>query len=210
MSGIDTIFRSRRTSMLESFNFVDVATGQAIVTSYGFDTENGLNVLSNVACWSHTVSTEYYTLNPSRNVFDTDYDMKLERYLMLNGKVVVNVPMMLSSASENDVGFTLEVYLKKYSAAGVETLIDGPYSYTQTRTTAGTSTEMACFVLSGSRVVFGPGDTIRITLSGSTYCATGTDAGSLKYGHDPKNRTFVTGDTTSSTFMVLLPFKREL
>jgi hypothetical protein len=204
---IDTIFRKRRTSMLESFNYVDVATGQAIVTAYGFNTEDGLFKMSNVACWSHDIR-ESFTVTTGAKC-DTNFDMDIDRYLILDGKVVLNLPMTITSVSNINEEFLIEAYLKKVDTNGTETLLDMK-SFSVTRGSPGTSTTDACFLLSGARTVFGPGTKLRITISGATSID-GTDTnGTCGYGHDPKNRTFVTGDTTPSSMVILFPFKREL
>jgi len=205
---IRKLFRKKEKDILESYDFVNVATGQAIVTVYGFDTEEGGFKLSNVTCWSHNVSSSFAIATGSK--CDTDYDMKIERYMILDGEVVVNLPMTMTTGSAVNETWTIDVYLKKFSAAGVETIIGGPKQFGMLRSTAGTSTTMANFILSGTRTVFGPGDSLRLTISGSTS-VDGTDAGgTVAYGHDPKNRTFVTGDNTPSIFQANVPFKREI
>ena len=99
MAGIPQNFQAI-SNVLPTYDFVDIVAGTGIIEFYAGNTVD-LNLLSNRAFYSdniYTSSAGFSDVAATKRL-DIDFDVLLNRPLVLKGKTVVNVPLAITQDS---------------------------------------------------------------------------------------------------------------
>jgi hypothetical protein len=179
MLGVPTNFQAV-SNVLPTYNFVDIISGTGYINFYAGNTVD-LKLLSNFSYYSDKVSIDCANAvyNAWTKVLDIDYDVIVNRPLVLKGLAIVDVPISITSNSWNSY---VIVTLRKYN--GVETDI---VTNTSSADNGGANIYiMKSIDLDIPLTIFKIGETLRLTVEGWFISAPG--AGTLKIGCDPKNR----------------------
>ena len=109
------IFRTVKSPVLASFDYIDIFQGTAYETYYAAKSSNGyiLNTFQ--------VSSEYVTTTTAvavaDNVYelelDIDFDITLGKSRSIGGEFLINVPVAIESAAGNPIGWKVLVHVRK-------------------------------------------------------------------------------------------------
>lgn len=184
MAGVPPNFQAI-SNVLANYDFVDIVSGTGIINLYAGKTVD-VKLLSNYTFYSEpfvTRSAGNATAAYVKNI-DEDFDVVVNRTLVLKGKIVVNVPMAIDS-SVNHYGY-VKVILRKYSGGSETDIVSNDSS-----ATAATGVEvyvMKAIDLDIPLTVFKIGDILRITVEGYDK-STGAGTAYISIAYDPMNRT---------------------
>lgn len=185
MAGIPQNFAAI-SNVLPTYNFTDLAAGTGIITFYAGNTID-LNLLSNNTFYSDTVSksASVSTSGAYAKDLDLDFDCLLNRPLVIQGKVVVNVPILVTNSLADVYGYVV-VRLRKWDGV--------------TETEIADNTSSVAFVNGGSKYLmtgtdlniplttFKKGEYLRLTVEGWAKYVGLQDSATIKIGCDPMNR----------------------
>lgn len=179
---IPVVYRNTSSPVLNSYDFVDVATGQAIKTLWGCDFEDGTYKLHGNTVIAYIGGTG----SGANGTLDIDFDLAIERQLKIEGQAVIYVPMAFESNSGTvDVTSTVTAYIRKYSGVTETTLVSGAVAVTSPVVVGGESTfALATFNLEVPRTNFKKDDILRLTI---TTSAPGANKAVILF-HDPSDR----------------------
>lgn len=181
MAGVPRVYRIHGSNPLVSYDYVDIATGQAIKTVYGTDFENSSYALHGNTIKSH----KGYTLSGVNGALDLDFDMAVEKQLKIEGRHIVYIPLgMCSTSGTQDVESTVTVSIRKFSN-GSETHVASEavlVSATGVLGSEGTF-KWATYSIDCPKTNFTPGDLFRTTIETT---APGANRRVIVF-HDPMN-----------------------
>jgi hypothetical protein len=195
MAGIPQNFQAI-SNVLANYDFIDIVAGTGIINFYAGTTVD-LKMLSNNEFYSEAVATESAQIGDTvawTLLLDIDFDVVLNRPLVLKGKTVVNVPLKIRSGL-NTVNVYAIVKVRKWDGV-TETEIVSNDSSSSSQAAAGSSYFMKAVDVDIPITNFKIGETLRLTILG--YGQTSASGwGFISIGHDPMNRS--TGwDTTGA------------
>jgi len=189
---------------LTSFDYVEVATGKAIACLYGGKTISGASLVP-YAFWSDTVKTTAEAGIGATKRVDVDFDVVVERATIIDGVMVVNVPLVIESIDSGAQGVKAIVKFRKWDGT-TETDLATNTSRTIAAAVGSNVTDVVALDLTIPRTTFKVGDTMRLTIEIWNTAETGTTT-DVGFGHDPKNRELYTGVETPSQLLCLMPLK---
>jgi hypothetical protein len=189
MAGVPTNFQAI-SNVLPTYQFIDLAAGTGLINFYAGDTCD-LSLLSNTTFYAETVST-VATLpqNAAAKLLDVNYDVTLNRPLVIYGRSVLNVPVALlsSSVSPSAIYCYIVATFRKWNGAETDIYTNTSNTFSASAATV-PSYKMLAIDMTIPLTLFKIGETMRLTIEYWGYYtagAAGTITGS--YGHDPMNR----------------------
>lgn len=206
---------SKPERVLTSFDFIDIARGKSVVEFYGGKISGGASITdnptfgaSNIKWWSDDLWTDAVGGGGKR--IDQDFDIDFKFAKIIEGDIIVNVPLGFSSSGAQGNVYA-DVLALHVNGAGVETEIGRGQTDKYTNgANAGKFYRQLCAKILNVDQRFAPGDTLRFSVQ--VYMTEVAGGLQLRLGHDPKNRSFAAlGDTVDQdapsqlTFQV--PFK---
>ena len=200
MAGIPESFKAL-SNVLPTYNYVDIASGTGYITFYLGKTVD-LNLISNSTFYSDTISTPELEVaanipNGSTNavILDVDFDTLLNRPLLLAGLGIVNVPFYITSgnAGQSITGI-IRAKLRKWDGV-TETEIVSNDSTVLTCTGVVTKYLMTATDLNIPITMIKKGEYLRLTIQAICTSAGVASNDTVRFAHDPKNRT-TGGDAT--------------
>lgn len=165
--GVPQVFRTA-SQIIQSFDFTDIASGTGYSVFYGATTSTIDEayepiyhyLLTDFAFAAVLLSAEGSSTaynDPAPTVIDLDFDVLINRPLILRGKALVTVPFSMSGAG---LGYVY-VKLRKYSN-GVETEI----ASSKTQHIFATTSAVKTVDINITGTSFSPGDIFRLTIEG--------------------------------------------
>ena len=206
--GIPVVYRTGGGDNLASYDFYDLFTGTGYKEMYGGDASGALYISPLVFYGRKGV-----TSSANNGTLDIDFDITFEVPTTLEGDCIINVPFVLrngaGSAQTPVSTVTMELHHVDTAAAEtslgsvVDTLNEGGLAATTSIWTSLTA------VIDITKQIFKVGESLRLSV---TTTAPGSN-NFLRIGHDPKNRSVLTGDTitwTSSQTTLKIPLRLQL
>lgn len=184
--GVPVNYR-KGTSVVATYNFIDLATGRGMTTFYGGDT-SGAYLLTPYQWYSSAGST-----GAQLTSHDVSFALKLEQPFIFDGDCVVNVPLLYFNTSGGSVTSYLHVQAILYKSVNglSSTIITSGASTTQIIAGAGKAEQqMAAIKCTIPRTRFAAGEYFGINIKTAGF---GGDK-YLSIGHDPKNRLDILAD----------------
>lgn len=190
------------------FGFAEIASGRVILELYGTDCTDSC-VLSAETSWSDAITTTGAIVPAAPGkVVDVDFDFGVGRTLILEGTMIINIPIIVTTSAVGSASAYAIAKLRKWDGSS-ETEIANNQSRTVARDpeSAGTNADVVNDEVVVPKTIYKAGETIRLTIE--IYSATGGGAaGSVGFAHDPKNRAIPGAATTvPSILYVHLPIK---
>ena len=203
MAGVPKNFEAI-SNVLANYNYVDLAAGTGIILFYAGKTAD-LSLLSNNEFYSEPIFTTSGSFSEvaSTKRIDLDFDVQLNRPLVIKGIVVLNVPIRIY-VSQDTTQVIVTARVRKWDGV-TETEICTNDSSASLRTGAGTSYFMKAIDLTIPLTTFKIGETLRLTIelwSSRSGVAGNADCG---VAFDPMNR--VTDWDTTGTVPSKLVFQ---
>lgn len=196
MAGVPTNF-SAISNVLPNYDFVDIVAGTGIINFFAGNTVD-LNLLSNKEFYSELVllSSAAFNSGVATKQLDKDFDVLINRPLVLKGTTVVNVPIKVYSSQDTVTAYAV-VRLRKWNGVA-ETEICDNQSTNSTAVGIGTTTyALKAVDLNIPLTVFKVGEYLRLTIELWGSVNTGAGAHIVSVGCDPMNRT-TTWDATGT------------
>ena len=191
---IPNTFGIRGEKVIASYNFIEFASGTGVINMYAGNTVDK-KLLSNVIYSSDVVSTgSGHTTSVSYvKMLDIDFDVLINKPLIIEGTTAVNVPIGLKQIGNTaGAGGYVIARLKKEDV----TIVTNQSRVVSNPTTA-QKYDMLGIDLVIPKTHYKIGDILRLTVEGWCKSGNGTNWNSVQIGNDPMNRT--TGwDTTGA------------
>lgn len=181
----------RPADSIATYDFFDIAGGTGYITFYGGRTitNNSTDwVLSTTPFYSYGTGTyESLTTSADTQEFAQDFDVVMNKTILIRGNVLVNTPCSIVSSGNNGRVY-FKIYLRRV-VGGTETTIGSSVS-TSSKFNSSASTQH--IVLHQTFNIANPekvkkGDTLRLTIEAYSWVGSGT--GSITVWHDPQGRT---------------------
>lgn len=182
------------TNQIINYDFIDIITGKGIIELYGSDYRTG-TTQTYILTTKPFYAQQGFVAYAAASAVDQDFDIKLQRPLILDGDMYVGIPMIVDGTGNDSVIMTC--LLRKWDGTTETEIV----SDTQTRTPLpGGLFNMWMFKLSIPRTGYKSGETIRVTVqvtvpTGKIYTIF----------WDPKNRSKINGtiNTAETTQLIV-------
>jgi len=192
-----------RERAISSFSYIDVAQGKSIVPIYG-GRVSGAYILTREKFWSNLVTTSgATTLNAYGLIADIDFDLNFKTSQIIEGEMVVNVPMFIVNAAENVYVYCV-VLVRKWNGTNETDILSEQSHVLSKLGGSGFKGEMAAVKFDMPRTKFEANETLRITVMFYGKDSGGSQTAGI--AHDPKNSAVDGTQSLSSNMMVLVPF----
>lgn len=220
---VPTFFRGNEKT-LTNFTFLDVLQGNGVLTLYGGNTDVGY-ALSSFTWASEGAGTWIGTIpSTAANVFDENFDVSINKQLVVSGKALVQVPWVFRPRGTGVTTGEATVTLIRVRGGSPTTIVTNTGTELSL-TVANIGTTARTFVstteLTVPLTIFKKGDTLRLQVEVKAG-ASGTGQAAQGYvGHDPINRTLdnvlveasanqAATATDKTALKILLPVKIDL
>jgi hypothetical protein len=196
---------------VKSYDFVEFATGQGIITLYLGDTADNRIMSSTVFYSQDTRSTSGNMGAAGSDALrmDHDYDLTVTKPFTIEGTALINAGIGVSRSGGNNIGYLI-FKLRKFDGT-TETLIDEHQSDGHSMSSGtGFTYKYTATTLTIPHTHFAVGDKLRLTVE--MWGQSGGSPSYVAYGHDPQGRT-VNWDTSGvvpSKFIFNLPIRLDL
>jgi len=199
-------FGRTRDLSIQSYDFIDVSTGQAFVVYYGSDCSDGTYLMLIDQVYSENKYTRAdITSGNYTKLIDIDFDIYFKFPKIIEGTTVVNVPFNIYCDANNQVWGKCRAVIKRVNLDSTEeNLVTTSYSTELTRTSTGDSSQMMALKATIPRTKIKGGEYLRLTIEGWGKQAGGTCKVSV--GHDPKNREVTSLFDSSNDVPTILMF----
>lgn len=188
MGVVPVVFRKSPDSVIQSYNYTDLASGTGYVDYYAAECVSGA-CLTNITYYSEMLcSTGNSTSATYEKVIDKDFDVLINSPMTLKGKAIINISYRVESAggASSPIGYP-KARIRKYSN-GVETeLVEA--TGTAVSSGGGTVYRITALDLIVPQTQFKKGDYLRLTIEGWLRRDAGAGSVTLTIAHDPKGRT---------------------
>lgn len=208
--GVGTTFRKSRENNIVSYDFIQFAAGQGVVTLYLGDTADN-RIMSNSVFYSQDTRSRSGDMGTSGDAIrmDHDYDIKILKPMTIEGTALINAGIGVSRSGGNNIGYFI-FKLRKFDGT-TETEIDDHQSDGHSMNSgSGFTYKYTTTTLTIPRTHFKIGDILRLTVE--MWGTGGASPSYVAYGHDPQGRT-VNWDTSGvipSKFIFQLPVRLDL
>lgn len=215
---LPTQFRNSSEPAVASYNFFDIFRGKGYVRFYpcsASDSSATEYLLSTNLVYSDdiTISDNYTnTITFAKNI-DQDFDITLERPVILEGDMICNIPSFNYHISGESPDYYLVIRLRKYDGT-TETEVASNQTATRNTSTHPAS-HMYNIRVDIPRTKFEAGSTIRITFELWSRHPSSAGNDTFYIGVDPEGRTTTTSgggtifDTIPSTSTIDIPIVIE-
>ena len=185
-------FRSIAPGFIQSYTYVDVATGTLFLTLYAGDVYNLSKVLSSTAWYSDIGITPA----GDNAAGDDDFDVLIQKNLTVEGDAIVMVPIGLVAGNTGPltVGTTVTARIRTWDGSSETTIASGTSAKSHTVQQNSMLQKVYAIKLTLPKTTIKAGTYLRLTIETS---APGADREILLI-HDPNNRTnFSVSDNNS-------------
>jgi len=187
---IPIVYRKSGEGIIATYNFIDVASGTGIISFYGSNSISGASMQYELSNWTR-YSDDIYSFvdNPTGayvKKMDIDFDVAINKPIVLKGNTIVNLPWAVISANNETTSAYVKAIVKKVSGL-TETQLSTSQSGVLSLGVTGRTYKMDALNSTIEQVNLGAGDTLRLTIEG--YIKDGNVSGGCAIGHDPKGRT---------------------
>ena len=188
------------------YDFIDFATGQAYVILYGLRQGSTYTLTKTQIPSSHIIDGGTGPANDSTGqpVEDIDFDMQLEKAIIVEGKLRVSVPLTCSAPSTGQGECYIIARVRHWDGTTETELATGTSTTINRERSGGADTNLdgelnAVTEVDVPRTNFPAGDTFRLTIH---IRAWGIGGPRYIFAHDPMNRTPNQMNITSSSLLV--------
>jgi len=198
-----------------NIDFTELATGQSNVIFYAGDVNStsarvsGTTILSNNKFFSNNGTSAAGATS------DIDFDVVLDKQLVVEGDAVINVPVYLRNTvgGAGDGWCTVTAIVRHWDGTTETDLVTGTSIVVASMAVASSDkTTLGTIKVNVPRTVFKKGETFRLTIQHGTMAGTANDAA---IGYDPMGRTDLpsaplTTWTTSTILSISVPIEVDL
>lgn len=205
---IPPIYRQSGEGGMATYDFYDLATGTGYKTFYGLNLVE-VTTMKYSLCQDTLNSLDTYTAIAANTANDIDFDLPVNKRVVLQGNAIVCVPCNFVNGTGGAATVSSTVYTTMYKYSGTTETQLGSVASMQLTTGNLDSMAAQCMQFTGRiaipQTVFKTGDTIRLNVKTSAAGA----SKSVYVFHDPKNYDLGATDNTHQ-LLINLPFKVDL
>ena len=179
MAGIPIVYRKGINRNIQTYDYIDIATGQKYVVLYCGDVQTGANVNAKIMGVNMYYSQNGWTTIANPIQIDLDFDMPVDQTLEIRGDIILEIP---NGSDQDNSSFPMSGAMY-YVRAGSEVQI----GETNIGATSANNTEdVTTIKITAPRTIIKKGDTLRMNINA------GASPNTLTFFHDPKDRNFAT------------------
>lgn len=180
---IPSVYRRSGQPNLVTYDYADISDGTGNVTFYGSLDQSSQALLTRSTPYSNLIQSGYALTTTStwEQCLDVDFDVTINKTLLVDGTTYVNVPIAGAGAA-GTILVQAWIYLRKYDGT-TETTLAQASSAVINKTSPST---MTLTQFDTPLTVFKKGEKLRLTVQ--VWANKSVGAGTVYLAHDPKNR----------------------